>query len=205
MTRQVGIDNTSADYFAFLDSDDVLMPYAVEVWRNAAENIPDADLFHSSFMEQTVHDGRTSMMKHDHAVTFCHGKLYKTSFVRKFDIRNSPEVKWADDSFFNVMCMELGNCGEIKIPMYLWLNNPNSVTRAGGKPFFADFVHAMLLATRFVKTKGIKELDFTILGLTEIQRNFARIDEASLKEYEELLKEFPPNIAEQYTYNSPHH
>lgn len=29
MSRQVGIDNIDADYITFLDSDDVLMPYAV--------------------------------------------------------------------------------------------------------------------------------------------------------------------------------
>ena len=51
MTRQVGIDSTYADYIAFLDSDDVLMPYTVEVWRNQAMIDPSADLFHSYFYE----------------------------------------------------------------------------------------------------------------------------------------------------------
>ena len=49
MTRQVGIDSTTADYIAFLDSDDVLMPYTVELWKCAVKANPFIDLFHSYF------------------------------------------------------------------------------------------------------------------------------------------------------------
>lgn len=58
MSRQVGIDATEADYIAFLDADDMLMPYTVETWKNAAETAPDVDIFHSYFFEQTDLNGR---------------------------------------------------------------------------------------------------------------------------------------------------
>ena len=190
MTRQVGIDNTKADYFAFVDSDDVLMPYAVEIWHNMATTSPNADFFHSYFIEQTMVNGNPVLVTHQKEISFCHGKLYKTSFIRNTGIKNSPEVKWADDSFFNTMCFEMGRCSEIKIPMYMWLNNPESVTRSGSKDFAGDFIHAFLLAMRFVKSKGAKEMKYIELGLKTIEENMYRVDEVAKQEYETLLKEF---------------
>lgn len=155
MTRQVGIDKTTADYIAFLDSDDMLMPYAVERWRAIAEKSPEVDLFQSYFYEQL--DCGLKLVKNN--AIWCHGKLYKVNFLRKNNIRNSPEVLYADDSFFNSMCTELGICHVNTIPLYLWCNNQASITRETSSPYHdgkvADFLKAMRLSTEFVRSKGV--------------------------------------------------
>lgn len=193
MSRQVGLDLTDVDYIAFLDSDDMLMPYTVETWRNMALGAPDVDVFHSYFLEQTILDGAPSMILHKDGHTWCHGKLYKTSFIKKWDIRNSPEVKYADDSYFNSMCTELGQYAEIPIAMYLWTNNLSSITRSSNilfqKNAFGDFVHAMRLSVQFVKSKGVKELKYINNTIKNIEKFIDNADEYSKNEFQSLLME----------------
>lgn len=185
MTRQVGIDNTTADYIAFLDSDDVLMPYSVEVWRKMAENNKDIDVFHSYFYEQK----NDEILLHQNGFTWCHGKLYKVNFIKKWDIRNNPEVKLADDSYFNSICFELGKMNVIQLPMYFWIDNKNSITRSGKETFqykIYDFVHAMKLSVMFVKDKGIEKINHITNTINNIELCVSMFDEKTKAEYEQL-------------------
>lgn len=189
MSRQVGIDSTEADYIAFLDSDDVLMPYAVEVWKNSVLSAPDVDVFNNYFMEQTP----VGLLLRKDGHVWCHGKLYKVSFIRKWGIRNSPEVKYADDSYFNSICTELGVYAEIPMPLYLWMDNQDSITRNPEslfhKDYIRDFIHAMRLSAQFVRSKGVarpKHIDNTIAN---IERLIIADDECAISEYQLLLKE----------------
>lgn len=187
MSRQVGIDSTNADYIAFLDADDVLMPYTVEMWHKAIYDVPNADIFHSHFLEET----ETVLKLKKDGFTFCHGKLYKVSFIRKYNIRNSREIKYMDDSFFNSMCTELGNVAVIGMPMYIWMNNRDSITRNGKMTSDAcryDFIHGIILSTQFVRSKGvktIKHMEGTLKILESIKHEFS---EKTLNEYNRLLK-----------------
>lgn len=193
MTRQVGIDNATEDYIAFLDSDDVLMPYAVESWNNVSKNSPETDIFHAHFYEQRIKDNNPMLVYIDKGFTWTHGKLYKLSFIKKYGIKNSPEVRWADDSFFNSMCSELGKMSFIKCPLYLWLNNQASITRCGKvskKEFIDDFLNAMLISVKFVKSKGKKEIRHAegTLKLLEKDNIESFNDKELLEKYEELKK-----------------
>ncbi len=189
MTRQVGIDNTNADYIAFLDSDDVLMPYTVEVWYNAAKSSPKADIFHSHFYEQSVMDDEPVMILHDDGFTWCHGKLYKVDFIRKHGIRNRPDVKYADDSFFNSICTELGKMSIIPIPLYMWLNNSDSITRSEnlltkGSPL--DFINAMLNAIEFIQSKGVTEIKHLPITIRNLEMTKHLYDDETLIAFEKL-------------------
>lgn len=189
MSRQVGIDNTKADYIAFLDADDVLMPYTVEVWRNMLESSPHIDIFHSHIYEQRILDDSPALILHKYSFTHCHGKLYKVDFIKKHGIRNRPDVKYADDSFFNSLCSELGEMAVISIPMYIWLYNESSITRSSELFFKScpyDFINAQLKAIDFLTDKGIKEIKHlpnTIKNLETTQHLF---DEKTQKIFEEL-------------------
>ena len=168
MTRQVGIDNATQKFITFLDSDDMFMPYTVETFNSIIEANPDTEYLHSYFYEQIVINNNPAIFLWKDNYTACHGKLYNVELIKKYGIRNSPLVKWADDSFFNSMCSELMNMNIIGVPTVLWTNNKNSIMRRQDTERDAavkeDFLNAMLLSAEFVlKQKGhIDHLQNTI-------------------------------------------
>ena len=154
MSRQVGIDNATQKFITFLDSDDMFMPYTVETFNSIIEANPDTEYLHSYFYEQIVIDNNPAIYLWKDNYTACHGKLYNVELIKKYGIRNSPLVKWADDSFFNSMCSELMNMSIINVPTVLWTNNKNSIMRRQDVERDAsvkeDFLNAMLLSAEFV-------------------------------------------------------
>ena len=168
MTRQVGIDNATQKFITFLDSDDMFMPYTVETFNSIIETNPDTEYLHSYFYEQIVINNNPAIFLWKDNYTACHGKLYNVELIKKYGIRNSPLVKWADDSFFNSMCSELMNMSIISVPTVLWTNNKNSIMRRQDierdVAIKEDFLNAMLLSAEFVlKQKGhIDHLQNTI-------------------------------------------
>ena len=154
MSRQVGIDNSECSHFTFLDSDDMFMPYTVETFNSIVKAKPDTEYIHSYFYEQKTIDGNPVLILHEKNYDMCHGKLYSKKKVDEFGIKNSPIVKFADDSFFNSMCTELLDCQVIGIPTVLYCNNPNSVIRKydpeRDKILKEDFLTAMKMSRDFV-------------------------------------------------------
>ena len=154
MSRQVGIDNATQKFITFLDSDDCFMPYTVETFNSIIEANPDIEYLHSYFYEQVSIEGNPSIILYKDNYTACHGKLYNLDLIKKFGICNSPDIKWADDSYFNSMCSELLNMSIIKIPTVLWCNNMTSILRKKDSKRDAeiakDFLNAMLKSAEFV-------------------------------------------------------
>lgn len=193
MTRQVGIDANVADYIAFVDSDDILMPYAVETWRAMAESSPEIDIFHSYFYEQTRIDDSPALLLKKDGFTWCHGKLYKVALIRKYDIRNSADVWYADDVFFNSMCTELGRLGEIHLPLYIWMNNPSSITRSPESQYqqnaMYDFIRAIRISMAFVRRHGVDRPTHMDQTLSHIYSRIQPDDARSQEQLAALLAE----------------
>lgn len=152
MSRQVGIDNTYCDFFTFLDADDVFMPYTAEVFNNIIEHKPYIKFLQSQFYQQ---EGEGIPLKLvERGMTYCHGKLYNREAIEYYGIKNSPLVKWHDDSFFNSMCLELLPLEILDMPMMIWTYNGESVThkkdaeRDRLTPL--DFLTAMKISKDFV-------------------------------------------------------
>lgn len=158
MARQTGIDNATASHFTFLDADDILMPYAVEVFNEHIKAHPDCEYVHSHFYEQTVtQTGNPAYLLHTNGFVWCHGKLYSAEAIKRHGIQNSPLIRWADDSFFNSMCSELLKMEIIPQPMVIWTNTKTSAMRKED-PFrertkVKDFMTAMLLSCEFVSQR----------------------------------------------------
>lgn len=131
MARQTGIDNTDGEWIAFLDSDDVYMPYTVEVFKLIIKNNPDMNLLHSTFLQQQIVDGKHGYISMAKGYTWMHGKIYRREFIEKYGIRFKPEfANWADDSNFNSQCSELTDTVINELPMYVWTDTAGSLTRA---------------------------------------------------------------------------
>ena len=190
MTRQVGIDNATQKFITFLDSDDMFRPYTVETFNSIIETNPNIEYLHSHFYEQIVIDGNPALFLWKDNYTACHGKLYNVELIRKYNIRNSPLVKWADDSFFNSMCSELMQMSTICIPTVLWVNNKTSIMRRQDPErdvkLKDDFLNAMLLSAEFVlERKGhVEHLQHTIERMTKE----VSLDEKQSEKLNTLLK-----------------
>ena len=173
MSRQVGIDNVTQKFITFLDSDDMFMPYTVETFNSIIDTNPDTEYLHSYFYEQVIIDNDPALFLWKDNYTACHGKLYNVELIKKYEIRNSPLVRWADDSYFNSMCSELLRMSTISIPTVLWTNNKNSIMRRQDAERDAstkeDFLNAMLLSAEFVLNKKghIDHLQNTIERMTK--------------------------------------
>lgn len=194
LARQTGIDQSSGDYLAFLDADDVLMPYAVETWAHMSFGNPDIDVFHSHFYEQSYKDGNPALLLHREGFTWMHGKLYKASFLKKYGIRFHPEIRHMEDSYFNSICMELGEGATISIPMYIWINNPLSITRVEGGSFHIDwltnFIHGIYLSTKFLENHGVTNITHLPNTIKYIEKNMQdnTLSDSAQKELDYIVK-----------------
>ena len=103
LARQVGIDKTTADYICFVDADDMLLPNAIEDWNNEIEkNNPDVIATPVIYIK-----GRRPTIREE--FWMCHGKVYKVSFLKEFDIREHESIKCFDDLYLNWQAFSLAN------------------------------------------------------------------------------------------------
>lgn len=189
-SRQIGMDNSSSKFVAFLDADDMFMPYTVETFNTAIKANPDIEFLQTYFYEQLYLDGIASLALHKDNFTACHGKLYNMEVIRKFGIAFVPEVRWSEDAFFNSMCTELMKVSLLKVPTVIWTYTQGSLLRSTNedrdKNRVKYFVQAMKLSAAFVKKfkSDISHLE------TSIQNVFKcyNLSEDEKNELTELLK-----------------
>lgn len=191
MTRQVGIDSTNAKYCTFLDSDDILMPYAVETFNSCIENNPELEYIHSYFYEQTIIDGNPAIVLHKDGFTWCHGKLYSVDSLRKYNIRERPDIRWADDSYINSICAELMSMQVMPLPMMLWTNTKTSVMRRNNPVRDAeamrDFLQAMIFSCEHV-LRYKSEISHLSRTIEIIENRLDSYGEIEMKLFEKLKK-----------------
>lgn len=159
---------------------------------------PKIEMFHSYFHKQTYHEGIPYLNLIKNGYTWMHGKLYKVSFIRKWGIKNDARVKYADDSFFNSMCFELGKFATIPIAIYCWLNNSESITRSGNiaaKDSIKDFKTAMELSIHFLRENGVEKINHIskTIGLFE-EMKLQTNNEIIIKEIDDLIEFLKDNI-----------
>jgi glycosyltransferase involved in cell wall biosynthesis len=189
MSRQVGIDSATQKYIMFLDSDDMFMPYTVEMFDTIIAVNPNIEYIHSYFYEQIFIDNIPTLYCHKENYTACHGKLYNVDLIKKFGIENSPQIKYADDSFFNSMCGGLMHMSIVGIPTVLWTSNPDSVLRKKDPIRDAikkeDFINAMLLSAKFILEKNGR-IDYIKSTITRFLKQ--QLNETETKKLDELIK-----------------
>lgn len=127
--RNTGIQEASADYLCFIDSDDMFAnPLALEVMYNRIV-MEKADVLTSVFeSEMRLADG-VAVRKMKHQVTWTHGKMYRKQFLIDNNISFKEELRLNEDVEFNQMVLDLGakTC-EIPMTTLLWRDNPKSIT-----------------------------------------------------------------------------
>ena len=139
VARQYGIDHTSNGYITFIDADDTFNgSFALKALRNGIEQqnglfqmcVGVFDEVHESNLPQG--DGPI-LMAHEQDLVWMFGKLYRRSFIDKYNIRFHETSRANEDNGFNRLFQLCTNDKEqinfIPAHVYYWHENLNSITR----------------------------------------------------------------------------
>lgn len=152
MSRQRGIEESNADYISFLDSDDILLPNAVEDWMKEIEQT-NPEVIYSPFFY--IRDENSPISIRYDTLCMCHGKVYNTEFLRKYDIQEAEEVKCIDDVYFNWQVFDLAtNVSLLKIPTHIQINTTDSITHT--KRFLSQVIPDHGLARKLAIQKILR-------------------------------------------------
>ena len=124
--RNVGLDNCTTRYIAYLDADDLYMPYAVDQINQAIAY--HFDWYAGKFL-QRVRNGY--IIRGNEHNTWCHGRVYNVDFLKYHNIRFPDQNRIADDFPFNILCREFGvEVREGDLPIAIYRPATGSATRA---------------------------------------------------------------------------
>lgn len=150
MARQYGLDNLSqeTDYITFIDAGDIVYSSVEFIkYLNIVKENPDTFVFSAAHYSEEP-DGTMTYTEPFH--NRLHGKIYKTSFLKEYNIRFIDDVdgsKMNEDIGFNYIsrfiCAYLYSQNE-KIPYYInyetpiifWTYDKDSLTRQGDHIFY---------------------------------------------------------------------
>ena len=142
MARQKAIDAaTMCDYLIFLDSDDMLMPKAVEILTREM-NVTNSDIISSDFLVESDISITTTFHAKNTPVTWCHGKCYRRKYLIENDIRFLPQFRINEDSYFNLVAWNSTKKRMILPEVTaIWRQNKNSITRScSGRPLYEKVI-----------------------------------------------------------------
>jgi glycosyltransferase involved in cell wall biosynthesis len=180
--RNTGLKHIKAKYVTFVDSDDRMMPGAIEAMMKEAMN-QDADIVEGSyktFYNGDEHEGS----RHDYAVTDQWiGKLFgypwgKVIRSTKFEHICFPEGYWFEDTLFSFilynMCKKM-----VTIPddVYLYRINPKGISSTSvGNPKVIDSLLVTLQLLEDAKTLGLPmTAQCYDMFLRQVRMNYSRI------------------------------
>lgn len=173
VARQYGIEHTSNGYMTFIDADDTFNgSFALKALRNGIEM--NDGLYHmcvgvfDEVHEEGLRPGDGPiLMAHEQDMVWMFGKLYKRSFIDKYNIHFHKSSRANEDNGFNTMIRLCSNDYEqinfIPAHVYYWHENPNSITRVndcqysfGGsdRDSFYGYVENMIFAIKEAKKRA---------------------------------------------------
>ena len=173
VARQYGIDNTENGYFTCIDADDTFNgSFALKALRNGIEM--NGGIYHTcvGVFDEVHEEGLAPgdgpiLMPHEQDLVWMFGKLYRRSFIDKYNIRFHETSRANEDNGFNTLIRLCSNDYEqinfIAAHVYYWHENPNSITRAnecqysyGGseRDSFYGYVENMIYAIKEAKKRN---------------------------------------------------
>ena len=158
VARQYGIDHTSCQYIVFVDADDTLGDsLSLEALYADIKECEQACMVVGSFDEECPEEIRP----HKNDMVWMHGKMYRRSFLERYNIRFHPTSRANEDNGFNTiikLIVALDPKWKIAVEdrcVYIWHNIANSMTRKNDYEYyfgasFPGFVENMIYVSRFI-------------------------------------------------------
>lgn len=172
VARQYGIDHTTNGYITFIDADDTFNgAFALKALRNGIEMnngvfqmcVGVFDEVHEYDMPE---DEAPILIPHENDLVWMFGKLYRRSYIDRYNIRFHESSRANEDNGFNTICQLCSSDQEqinfIPAHVYYWHENLNSITRQndcqysyGGseRDSFYGYVENMIYAVQEAKKR----------------------------------------------------
>jgi glycosyltransferase involved in cell wall biosynthesis len=195
-TRQIGIDNSSSKYFMFIDCDDVFYRNdSIEILYKKINNNNNINVVSGLIIKEN---------KPENSIVYTHGKIYRRSFINKYNIKSINCYSY-EDLAFNLIIYFLCNDDEyIKLNKIVYLYNKNidnSLTTTNNniilllKSFLESYNNAYIYAQKYNKIYKAKMFlktmyDNLLLKTNEYKLNNKFSCETEYIEYNRIIKEF---------------
>lgn len=165
MARQRGIEaaaNAHIEFITFLDSDDLLMPHALDRLKYEIAHRGD-DYVVSPIAVERKHSTGFVLSGEEASKIWLHGKIFRTSFLMENGIRFPDGLRGNEDIAFCVKCFFTTQKKSIlEQPVYLWRDEKNSITRTKGEArdnvLSLDYIRASYDAIKYVQEKFPQKL-----------------------------------------------
>ena len=173
VARQYGLDRTSNGYVTFIDADDTFNgAFALTALRTGLEyNNNKYQMCVGVFEEVKTNEAAPEQgplfIDHEYDMVWMFGKIYRRSFIDRFNIHFHATSRANEDNGFNTMfrlcCNEQEDIFFIDSHVYYWHENPNSITRIndcqytyGGseRDSFYGYVENMIFAISEAKQRN---------------------------------------------------
>lgn len=203
--RNTGLKRIKAKYVSFVDSDDRMMPDAIEVMMDAALK-HDADIVEGSY--KTFYNGEEHEgSRHEYAVTdqwlgklfgYPWGKVIRSTKLQHICF---PEGYWFEDTLFSFILY--GMCNKmVTIPddVYLYRINPKGISAtSAGNPKVIDSFLVTLQLLEDAKTLGLSMTgQLYDMFLCQVRMNYSRI--STLYDFPIDLHVFAATCRAKYQY-----
>lgn len=231
VARQYGIDHTSNGYMTFIDADDTFNgSFALKALRNGIEMKNNTFQMCVGVFDE-VHETNLPqgeigpiLMQHDRDLVWMFGKMYRRSFIEKYNIHFHESSRANEDNGFNTICRLCANDNEqinfIPAHVYYWHENVNSITRANDCQYsygsserdsFYGYVENMIYAVKEARKRNPYNGFITMWAASCMLHIYeyyiecvARAPEHApinfqwcKRYYDEVYKELEPNISNE--------
>lgn len=150
--RQYGLDNTHNEFVIFVDADDTLYGcFALKYLIQSITSDKNCVVCSGTFVEENTIENTI----HNNDMVWLFGKIYRRSYIEKYNIRFCPMSRWNEDNGFNTCVKLCLNDSEyikyIQDVVYCWQENPLSITRLDNYRYtydksFVGYIENMLWA-----------------------------------------------------------
>ena len=173
VARQYGFDHTENGFVTFIDADDTFNgSFALKALRNAINQNNGLYIASIGVFDEVHETGLNAnegpiLLSHEQDMVWMFGKLYRRSFIDKYNIRFHESSRANEDNGFNTIVRLCSNEQEqinfIPTHVYYWHENVNSITRAndcqysfGSSPrdSFYGYVENMIYAVKESKKRA---------------------------------------------------
>ena len=189
VARQYGIDHSTEPFVSFIDSDDTYLS-SLSLYYQHKHFEDNIALVSSNFLEEKRdHD----LYLREKDMVWMHGKMYRRSFLNKYDIRFN-DSRANEDVGFNTQCQCYANEHEqvylAQDVTYMWQWRDNSTVRTNNASYAYNesvegYVENKIYAfKKSHKQKGAKNEDIRFFILAGMSHLFRKYLLAMLKEHQ---------------------